>query len=248
MKSFKERGFRREHNRIIYDGVEGLMLVSMLSWLFYDSFYGVFGLSPIIWLWHRERSMMRKEKEEEQFRRMFREWILLLASSLSAGYSVENAMGQSFRELQLMFPSGGVMLDELKEMLAKADNNQRPEILIQELAQRHPMEEVKSFAEVFSTARRSGGSLNAIIRSTAAQMAGVMDTRREITTILAAKVYEQKIMSMMPAAVLLYVRFGSGEFLNGLYHNAAGVFVMTVCLVIYIAAYLLGKRMVQFEI
>lgn len=191
---------------------------------------------------------MRREKAQEQFRRMFREWILLLASSLSAGYSVENAMGQSLRELQLMFPSGGIMLDELREMLAKAENNQRPEILIQELARRHPMEEVKSFAEIFCAARRSGGSLNAIIRGTAAQMAGIMDTRREIKTVLAAKVYEQKIMSLMPSAVLFYIRLGSREFLDGLYHNAAGVAVMTICLGIYIAAYLLGKRMVQFEI
>ena len=31
-----------------------------------------------------------------------------------------------------------------------------------------------------------------------------MDTRREIRTLLAARVYEQRIMSVMPAAVLLY--------------------------------------------
>lgn len=248
MKSFREQEFWREHSRTIIDVLEGAILAAILSWLFYDSIYGMLGLLPFIWFWHRERSAMRREKAQEQFRRMFREWILLLASSLSAGYSVENAMGQSLRELQLMFPSGGIMLDELREMLAKAENNQRPEILIQELARRHPMEEVKSFAEIFCAARRSGGSLNAIIRGTAAQMAGIMDTRREIKTVLAAKVYEQKIMSLMPSAVLFYIRLGSREFLDGLYHNAAGVAVMTICLGIYIAAYLLGKRMVQFEI
>lgn len=248
MKSFREQEFWREHSRTIIDVLEGAILAAILSWLFYDSIYGMLGLLPFIWFWHRERSAMRREKAQEQFRRMFREWILLLASSLSAGYSVENAMGQSLRELQLMFPSGGIMLDELREMLAKAENNQRPEILIQELARRHPMEEVKSFAEIFCAARRSGGSLNAIIRGTAAQMAGIMDTRREIKTVLAAKVYEQKIMSLMPSAVLLYIRLGSREFLDGMYHNAAGVAVMTICLGIYIAAYLLGKRMVQFEI
>ncbi|MBS6397754.1 MAG: type II secretion system F family protein [Clostridiales bacterium] len=179
---------------------------------------------------------------------MFREWILLLASSLSAGYSVENALGQSYRELALMFPGGGIMLEELKWMLAKAGNNQRPETLMMELAFRHPMEEVKSFAEVFCTARTSGGSLNAVIRSTAAQMAEVMDTRREIAAMLAAKVYEQRIMTVMPAAILLYMRIGSEEFLKGLYHEPAGIVVMTISLCIYLAAYLIGKRMVQFEI
>ena len=90
--------------------------------------------------------------------------------------------------------------------------------------------------------------LQTAIRGTAAQMAEIMDTRREIRTLLAARVYEQRIMSVMPAAVLLYIRLGSGEFLEGLYHNMTGVLVMSVCLGIYGAAYLMGKRMVQFEI
>lgn len=179
---------------------------------------------------------------------MFREWILLLASSLSAGYSVENAMKQSLTELSLLFPEGGAMLEEVKSMLAKAENNQRPEILLEELASHYPFEEVESFVEVFCTARVSGGSLNAIIRSTAAQMAEIMDTRREIATLLASKVYEQRIMTVMPLAVLLYLRIGSREFLEGLYHNVVGICVATVCLIIYLGAYWIGKRMVQFEI
>ena len=69
---------------------------------------------------------------------MFREWILLLASSLTAGYSMENALVQSYQELCLMFPKGGIMQEELKMMLAKAGNNQRPEILFDELAEKYP--------------------------------------------------------------------------------------------------------------
>ena len=188
------------------------------------------------------------EKEKEQFRMQFREWILLLASSLSAGYSVENAFAKSRRELALMFPKGGIMLTELEEMIRKAGNNQRPEQLLEELAEKHPYEEVKSFVEVFCTARTSGGSLNTIIRQTAGQMAQVMDTRREIRTFLAAKIYEQRIMMLMPAGVLFYIRMGSGEFVEALYHNLSGVLIMTVCLIVYAGACVMGRRMVQFEV
>lgn len=248
MKNFSVPEFWKSRKAVVLDGLEGSLLVLAFAWLYYDSFLAVPFLIPILWLWHRERAAFRRQKESMQFLRMFREWILLLASSLAAGYSVENALGQSNKELQLMFPKGGPMLTELKEMLAKADNNQRPETLLTGLAEKYPFEEVESFVEVFCTARLSGGSLNAVIRNTASQMAEVMDTRREIETMLAAKVYEQRIMTVMPAAVLLYVRLGSGEFLEGLYHNPAGAAVMTVCLGIYLAAYLMGKRMVQFEI
>ena len=216
---------------VLLDGLEGGLLTILLSWLYYDSFLAIPFLIPLIWFWHKERENVRREKRQELFRKMFREWILLLASSLTAGYSMENALVQSYQELCLMFPKGGIMQEELKMMLAK-----------------YPYEEVQSFAEVFKAARISGGSLQTVIRGTAAQMAEIMDTRREIRTLLAARVYEQRIMSVMPAAVLLYIRLGSGEFLEGLYHNMTGVLVMSVCLGIYGAAYLMGKRMVQFEI
>lgn len=232
----------------LIDLLQGLILILLFAWLFYDSVLAMIPLLLFLPFWLREKRAQRREKEEEQFKKMFREWILLLSSSLSAGYSVENAFGESFRELQLMFPKGGIMLEELRTMLMKSENNQRPEELLTELAQKHPVEEVVSFAEVFCAARKSGGSLTAIIKNTSEKMAQMMDTKREIRTLLAAKVYEQRIMTLMPAAVLLYIRLGSAEFLNGLYHNITGVVVMSVCLGIYFSAYLLGKRMVRFEV
>ena len=248
MKNFSVPGSYILGKTVLLDGLERGLLTILLSWLYYDSFLAIPFLIPLIWFWHKERENVRREKRQELFRKMFREWILLLASSLTAGYSMENALVQSYQELCLMFPKGGIMQEELKMMLAKAGNNQRPEILFDELAEKYPYEEVQSFAEVFKAARVSGGSLQTVIRGTAAQMAEIMDTRREIHTLLAARVYEQRIMSVMPAAVLLYIRLGSGEFLEGLYHNMTGALVMSVCLGIYGAAYLMGKRMVQFEI
>ena len=83
---------------------------------------------------------------------------------------------------------------------------------------------------------------------TQTQMAEIMDTRREIDTFLAAKIYEQRIMMVMPAGGLLYIRLGSGEFIADLYHNLAGICVMTGCLLVYLGACVLGRRMVQFDI
>lgn len=248
MENFSVPVFWQDKKEILADFLQGIFVVLAFSWLFYDSFYAVPLLSPFILFWHKERAAVREQKKKDLFLKMFREWILLLASSLASGYSVENALGQSYRELKLMFPRGGIMLRELKDMLAKSENNLSPEALFTDLADRHPFDEVKSFVEVFCTARASGGSLNGVIRSTASRMAEIMDTRREIETLLASKLYEQKIMTVMPAAVLLYVRVGLGDFLKGLYHNTAGAVVATVCLLIYLAAYLTAKRMVQFEI
>lgn len=248
MKNFSAPVFGLCRKELAGDLIQGAFLALLFAWLFYDALTAFWVLTPLMWFWHRECESARKFKSDEQFRRMFREWILLLSASLSAGYSVENALLQSCRELKLLFPAGGVMIRELEGMLAQRENNQRLEVIFREFALRHPLEEIKSFVEVFAAARASGGSLNGVIRHTASQMAQIMDTRREIRTLLAAKIYEQKIMTVMPAAILLYIRLASAEFLEGLYHNPSGAAVATVCLLIYVSAYFLGKRMVQFDV
>ena len=55
-------------------------------------------------------------------------------------------------------------------------------------------------------------------------------------------------MMVMTAGVLFYIRMGSGEFVEALYHNLSGVLIMTVCLIVYAGACVMGRRMVQFEV
>ena len=63
------------------------------------------------------------------------------------------------------------MLNALKDMLARAENNQGAEVMLKEFAAAYPLPEIRSFVDVFCAAKYSGGSLNLVIRSTAAQIA-----------------------------------------------------------------------------
>lgn len=59
---------------------------------------------------------------------------------------------------------------------------------------------------------------------------------------------EQNIMSLVPVLILAYVKVSSPEFLDSMYENLTGMAVMTVCFVVYVIAYLWGKRIVQIEV
>ena len=75
-----------------------------------------------------------------------------------------------------------------------------------------------------------------------------MEVEREIQTMLAAKSLEFQVMCMIPLGMVLYMRFTFPEFLSVLYGSAAGVMLMSVCLIIYIAAYYIGRKMVHIEV
>lgn len=88
----------------------------------------------------------------------------------------------------------------------------------------------------------------AIIRNSISQIRDRMEVQREIETILTAKKYEFKVMTMIPFGIIGYMRFSFPEFMKMLYGNAVGVGVMSVCLAIYLGACYLGERIIDIEV
>ena len=87
-----------------------------------------------------------------------------------------------------------------------------------------------------------------IIKNTANKIGDKIDVKREIDTMLAAKRYEFRVMSVIPYAIIAYMTLSFPEFMGCLYGNVIGMGVMSVCLGIYMAAYALGAGMVEIEV
>ena len=86
-------------------------------------------------------------------------------------------------------------------------------------------------------------------RSQGAEPAGAsVAGPRPIESAVASKRYEQTLMSFLPCGILLYLQLISPGFLEVLYTTALGAGVMTVCLAIYIAAVLWGRRIVDIRV
>lgn len=122
------------------------------------------------------------------------------------------------------------------------------EDLFLDLGKRCKVEDIANFASVFSTAKRTGGDMVAILQKTARILGDKIDVKKEIEATVAGKKSEQWIMSMMPFGIILYMQITSPGFLQVLYGNVFGVVTMTVCLLIYFLAYWMGKKIVDIEV
>ena len=91
----------------------------LTAWLYYRTMWAVFVLLPI-GTWHyREFRREIEEKKEAEFQMQFREAIQTLASSLNAGYSVENAFYETQKELTLVYPPEARISKELLLIVRK---------------------------------------------------------------------------------------------------------------------------------
>ena len=187
--------FRKRQIDMIRAGIE----IFVLLILFYRSILWVAVLwIPLFYLRYRRLQLKWEEERRWQLNLEFKEGLQGIAAALNAGYSVENAIEESRRDLKVLYGQESLLCWEFQIMLEQLRMNRPVEQVMDELADRSKVEDIKSFAEVFRTARRSGGDLVSITRVCAERIAEKIEVSREIRTLFAGKQMEGKIMNVVP--------------------------------------------------
>lgn len=228
--------------------VTGGVLTGVVAWLFYRSVWGML-LLPFVYIVCRQKYQETQQKRRrERLLTEFKDMMQAVSAALLAGYSMENAWREAEKELLKLYGDRGILLAEVHQMNGAVRMNEPLEKVLWEFAQRSGCEEIESFAEVFSFAKRSGGDFARIIRTTVQKLLGRMEVEREIATVLAGKKLEGRIMNVMPMAILAYMTFTSGNFLDVLYGNIPGAAIMSAALGCYLMAIRLSEHILDIEI
>lgn len=228
--------------------VKGCMFPALASYLFYSSVISFFCMLPYLYIYAKKEKKRLCRLRLEQLRREFRDGVQALQAALDTGYSVENAFVESCRDLAMLYPDGGYMITEFRYIVQGIRMNKTVEELLGDLADRSGLEEIHNFAEVFAIAKKSGGDLLIILRSTAQTIREKIEVENEIASMMAGKKLEQRIMNVIPFGILAYVRLTSGDFLDVMYGNPLGIGIMSVCLVCYLLAIKLAERIGDVEV
>ena len=64
----------------------------------------------------------------------------------------------------------------------------------------------------------------------------------------ASKQFEQRIMTMIPFFIVLYIDMTSPGFFNIMYSTGIGRILMTLCMAVYITAIAIARRIMKIEI
>ena len=221
------------------------LLFTAIAVLFYDSVFALPFFIPFIFLFLKQEGNKLKQKQTEKLVFHFKEMLLSMVAALKAGYSVENAFAESYKDLKFRFGEADLMVKELQKILRQSKNGIPVEKLLLEFAADKHVDAVTDFATIFAIAKRSGGDMARIMERTVSILTRQMEMKDEIRLLIAAKRYEQRIMDVVPLGILLYIRLTNPGYFHVLYHNLAGICIMTAGLLIYAAAYGLSERILE---
>lgn len=215
------------------------------AYFFYRSLWAAVPLLPLGVVFFRKIRQERGEREREELTGQFRECILAVGTMLGAGYSVENAFLECEQDMTLMYGKEALICGELRMVRRGLNINVSLEELLADFGERSGCEEVVQFAEVFVIAKRNGGNLAEIIRSSAELISRKAELKWEVDTLLSGKKMEMSIMRLMPFAILAYIGFTNPGYFDILYNGLYGRLIMTGCLGAYIGTYALGELVIR---
>ena len=245
-KSFWQQGISRQE--YLLAAAKSVSVVAATAYLFYSEWLAVILLFPLGVLYFKRNEEQLEKKKRQEFERQFQDALQSLGAQMNIGYSMENAIKEVQKDLQVMYKNDTVIVREFSYMVSQLNLNVNVELVWEEFAKRVNIPEADSFVTIFAQAKRSGGDSIAIIKNAVRQIVEKAEVNREIATVIAEKKLEFQVMSVIPFGIIGYMRISFPEFMDILYGNIRGVLFMSGCLLAYLAAWRLGNRIVEIEV
>lgn len=228
--------------------IEAVGFLLIIGYIFYNSLWVGLVFFPYIFL-HVKKGMERyRIKQQERIAVEFKDGMQAVVSSLTAGYSIENSFRESLEELRMIYGTKTLIYKGFSRIVNRLNINMNIEDAFDEFAKECGVEEIDIFAQILHYAKRSGGNLIEIIRSTTETISEKIDVKREIRTIISAKQFEQSIMNYVPMGIILYMRVSAPGMFEKVYGNVAGVIIMTGCLLVYFLARIIAEKIVDIKV
>lgn len=247
-KKIDYRVYRFSNKEMVLYVLEGIMLISLLGFFFYRSLKWTLFLSPLVILFIKRKQADLCKKRKQELSVQFKDALNSINNSLQAGYSMENAFIEAYKDMAYYHGTESVIAKELSFIKTGIRNSQSIEELLCDLGERSGVEDILDFTNVMMIGKQSGGNLNEIIQSSVAVIEEKIDTKQEIQTLISSKKLEAGIMSVIPFLIILYIELTSKGYFDTLYQTIGGNILMTICLGIYIAAIGICGKIMNIEV
>lgn len=230
---------------ILFAKAAGLLL--LVGYLCFNSFWLLALLPAVLAVMAARERKVKIKQRKKALSYQFKDAIVLIYSFMAAGSTLEDGFVRTTNSLMLSYKPSDDIVREFTEIGRKLSMNITIEKCLDDFARRSDQEDIRDFAQVVTIAKRSGGSMTAIIKNSVDAIKSKLETEAEIQTLLAGKENEFRIMVCIPAALLLYMRLFSAGFLDVLYLGWMGPMFMSVCLAVYAGAIIMGKKVLNIK-
>ena len=232
----------------------------MLAYLFFSVMIGVvlfiyYRFIPvaviggfIIGIWQEKNySQTVTKRRQEKLRLQFKEFLEIISISISggSGRSMENAVEDSLRELQMIYNQDSDIVREIALIVS----DYRPMVKgFEELGERSDIDDVLSFAAIYKTIEGKTSDFGYIIAQTRDIIKDKVEIAMEIQTEINSAKSEAYMMLILPLVLVAMMSTMGSDFLGALFTTAIGRFAATIGVICTFASYVIATKAAEINV
>ena len=199
--------------------------------------------------WPKMRVKQIIAKRHSELAIQFKDMLYSLSSSLSAGKSVETGLKECLQDLKIIYPDEDTyIIQEISYIVRGIEMNETIEDMFSQFAERAHNEDIENFVDIFRTCKRTGGDMVQVIKTTSQTIGEKIEIRQEINTTISGKKFEFKALMIMPEFLILLLSVSSADYMAPVFNTFIGHAVMTVGIILFAVAYIVGSKIMNIEV
>lgn len=189
------------------------------------------------------------ERRKSDLNLQFRDFLYALNSSVGAGGSLDESIIAARDSLRALYMSDdGVMLRELNSMEVRLRMHASATDLLADLARRSGNEDIQSFATVLAKGAAMGIDQVELIQKTVRVITEKLEIKQEIGTKIAAVRLEQRVMLVMPVALMLLINLMAPDYMRTLYESPFGYLIVTIAVAMILGAAIVANKIMNIRV
>ncbi len=247
MTDFREFEFSRGRKLQLYTVFSTIGF--LVSYLLYQNVLFIAVMIPFFPKLKAFVEIKVREKRKQEYLVQFKDFLFIAATSIGAGRSMKDAIGESIPRLVDIYGTETVFIPELQVVYKRiSDANEDDVTVLMDLALFSGQEDVIDFVTIYSSCKITGASIIRAMNQAAMVIIDKMTIEREITELIRRKEQEGLIILSVPILVILFLNLSSPDYIAPLYETIRGRLIMTGVVAANVGVYELIQRIVKVDI
>lgn len=221
----------------------------LIGWVFYDDLIFMVLLIFVIVPLKKFYNKYLEDKKSKELNTQFKDLLYSLNSSFLSGRDMRRALIEGEKAVIQIHKKNSILALDLKNINRKlGEEFGQEETVLSNFAHNTKNDDIISFFDSYFTIKISGGDLSKVVTKTVKVLIEKMEIEQDIKTGATKKLFEGRLLTVIPVGLLLVLKISNTGYLNILYETVEGKIVMSICLLIIVLSFLLTNKIMDIKI
>lgn len=182
-------------------------------------------------------------KRQKTLRLQFRDFLASMCVAVRAGNVETGALRFALDDLRLSYGADADIVREVEGIIRNHDGGGiEYKLLFEDLAQRSDLEDIRSFARVYSVIEGKSDRFGEVLTNTAEVIGDKIEVEQEIETTITSAKSETMMMLLMPIIIVGAMSVMGGGMMSALFETAVGHVAATAALIIFAVSFVIAAK------